>query len=101
METSWLIERLDNPALLQKGDEQRLRELIATYPYFSAPYLLLARSLREQNHPAFEQLLPLISLQAFDRKRLFRLIHDEVKVEVEVKVEDKVEVEVEVEVEEE
>ena len=76
METSWLIARLDNPALLQKGDEQRLRELIATYPYFSAPYLLLARSLKEQNHPAFEQLLPLISLQAFDRKRLFRLIHE-------------------------
>ncbi|MHB1277614.1 MAG: hypothetical protein ACYC1Q_04385 [Bacteroidia bacterium] len=77
METSWLIARLDNPALLQKGDEQRLRELIASYPYFSAPYLLLARSLHEQKHPAFEQLLPLISLQAFDRKRLFRLIHEE------------------------
>jgi len=76
MDASWLIDRLKNPNLLERGDERHLRELIASYPYFSAPYLLLAKSLKDQNHPAFDDLLPLISLQAFDRKRLFKLVHE-------------------------
>ena len=95
MDASWLLNRLKNPSLLEKGDERHLRELIASYPYFSAPYLLLAKSLKDQNHPAFDDLLPLISLQAFDRKRLFKLVHEtdskvEVKDEAEVEVRDEV-----------
>lgn len=90
MEISWLIERLNNPSLLKKGEEHQLRELIASYPYFSAPYLLLAKCLKVQNHPAFDDLLPLISLQAHDRKLLFRLVNEEL---VEKEVVKKVEVE--------
>jgi|GEM_PF-2542344 len=76
MDARWLLTRLKNPSLLEKGDERILRELIASFPYFSAPYLVLAKSLKDQNHPAFDDLLPLISLQAYDRKRLFKLVNE-------------------------
>ncbi|MDX5320030.1 MAG: hypothetical protein LPK45_03050, partial [Bacteroidota bacterium] len=77
MDTNWLLERLQQPALVTKSDVQDLREWIAKYPYFPSPYLLLARSLKEANHPAFDELLPFISLQAYDRRKLFRLVHGE------------------------
>ncbi len=76
METQWLIDRLENPRLLEKGDEKVLREMIAEWPWFPAPYLLLGKALNDQQHPAYEELLPLISLQAQNRKLLFGLIHE-------------------------
>ncbi len=72
---AWIVERLKNPALLGAGDENRLRELIAAYPAFSSAYLLLARRLHEMKHSAYESLLPALSLRAYDRKKLFYLIH--------------------------
>ncbi|MBI1221518.1 MAG: hypothetical protein GC180_02850 [Bacteroidetes bacterium] len=35
-----------------------------------------------QQHPAFEEILPFISLQAYDRKKLFKLVNEDGEVEV-------------------
>ena len=76
MELSWLIERIKNPKKVQAGDERQLREFILKYPYFSYPYLLLGKALKVQEHPAFDELLPLIALHAHNRGLLFDLVHE-------------------------
>ncbi len=75
-DSAWLLDKLRNPASLEAADQAELREIIAEFPYFSLPYLLLARQMHQHKHPAYEQLLPVISLRAQDRKKLFRLVHE-------------------------
>lgn len=52
-----------------------LQELINEFPYFQSAHLLLARTMKEQEHIRYERQLKLAAAYAPDRKVLFSLIH--------------------------
>lgn len=72
---------LRDPDSLLKADEVFLKETIAAYPWFAAPYFLLAKSLDKNHHPAANELIKLASLFAGDRKVLFQLVNRNLRFE--------------------
>jgi len=71
----FLVNVLKRPDELEVGDESRLRELSAAYPWFQTPRLLLARTVKRKNQPEFSEYLPYASVYAQDRSLFFSLVN--------------------------
>jgi tetratricopeptide (TPR) repeat protein len=63
------------PYALDAEAEANLREIIKEYPYFSNAWLLLARSLHNQNHSNFDEVLKQASMYGGDRGLLYKLVN--------------------------
>lgn len=61
--------------MLDAEAETQLREIIQEYPYFSNAWLLLTRSLHNQNSPKFDASLKQTSMYAGDRDLLYKLVN--------------------------
>lgn len=65
------------PYALDAEAEKQLREVISEHPYFGNAWLLLTRSLHNQNSPKFEASLKQSSMYAGDRDLLYKLVNIE------------------------
>jgi hypothetical protein len=63
------------PYSLDADAEQQLREIIKEYPYFNNAWLLLARSLHNQNNSKFQESVKQASLYGGDRALLYKLVN--------------------------
>ena len=63
------------PYALDAEAEQQLRDAIQKYPYFSNAWLLLTRSLHNQNSPKFDASLEQAGMYAGDRDLLYKLVN--------------------------
>jgi len=76
MEYKRFIQLMNEPGDVESETMSSLQELVNEFPYFQSAHLLLARSMKEQEHIRYERQLKLASAYAPDRKVLFSLIHD-------------------------
>lgn len=70
---------LRKPYDLDVTAEANLRSILQQYPYFSNAHLLLARSLRNQKSPAFDDALKQAAMFAGERSLLYKLVNIEEK----------------------
>lgn len=63
------------PYALDADAETQLREIIKEYPYFNNAWLLLARSLHNQNNSKFQKSLKQASLYGGNRALLYKLLN--------------------------
>ncbi len=63
------------PYALDAEAEANLREIIKEYPYFNNAWLLLARSLHNQNHSSFDEVLKQAGMYGGDRSLLYKLVN--------------------------
>lgn len=70
---------LRKPYDLDVTAEANLRSILQKYPYFSNAHLLLARSLRNQKSPAFDDALKQAAMFAGERSLLYKLVNIEEK----------------------
>jgi tetratricopeptide (TPR) repeat protein len=66
---------LRKPYELNSDAEQALREIIKQYPYFNNAWLLLSRSLHNQQSPLFDEALKQASMVAGHRALLYKLVN--------------------------
>jgi len=76
MEYKRFIQLMDEPGNVESETVASLQELIKEFPYFQSAHLLLARSMKEQEHIRYERQLKLASAYAPDRKVLYSLLND-------------------------
>jgi tetratricopeptide (TPR) repeat protein len=69
---SELYERKMSP---EQADIESLKLLISEYPYFSKPFVILARYYYQSSHYKFEDMLRKAAIRVSDRKALYDYIH--------------------------
>ena len=74
MNRTAFIQLLQKPHLSGKEQENELREMLYTYPYFQAAQILLAKNLHNQNSYLYEKQLKTAALYAGNRKLLYHFI---------------------------
>jgi tetratricopeptide (TPR) repeat protein len=71
---SVFIQLLQHPQLATKEQENDLRAMVHTYPYFQSAQILLAKNLHNQNSYLYEKQLKTAALYAGSRKLLYQFI---------------------------
>jgi len=69
-----IVDYIKNPLQMGKNEEDTLALLIEKYPYFQSLHILLAKSQKNQNSFSYSKSLKSASLQAGDRKILYKFI---------------------------
>jgi tetratricopeptide (TPR) repeat protein len=65
---------LDHPASISEADNEKLKVLVADYPYFQTAHVLYAKGLHNVNNIRYEEQLKLTAACAADRKELYRVV---------------------------
>jgi hypothetical protein len=82
MEQSILQDWIRNPEKMDKNSHRELKNLIAKYPYFQTAQLLLLKNLHDNQSIRFKEELRNSALNISDRRQLFLLIQNQVKVKL-------------------
>jgi hypothetical protein len=75
MTTKQLTEYIQAPEGLANANISELTELIAKYPYFQTPRILLAKAIKEQNGLNYNEVLKTTSVYAADRTLLYSFLN--------------------------
>lgn len=70
------IQLVRNPKDATSIDDAEIERMITEYPWFAMAHLLKLKILKLNKSAEFNDLLPLASLYAFDRRLLFKFIHE-------------------------
>ncbi len=79
MEYKRFIDLMKEPGNTSPETIPALQELLKEFPYFQSAHLLLACSMKEQQHLRYERQLKLAAAYAPDRKVMYSLLHDRQK----------------------
>lgn len=71
-----LNELYSRQANASSTDAENLQQLCRDYPYFSKPYVVLAKYYFDSGHYRFEDALRQAAMRVRDRKALYEYIHD-------------------------
>ncbi|MBN2596495.1 hypothetical protein [Labilibaculum sp.] len=81
MNQSLLQDWIRNSAKMDRNSHQELKILIDRYPYFQTAHLLLLKNLHDSQSIRFKEELRNSALYIPDRRQLFLLIQDQIKIQ--------------------
>ncbi len=81
MEKQQLEKYIYNPELLNAESLEFTKSLTLTYPWFQAGWMLYLKNLKKIQASEFESVLKKVAVMVPDRKRLFKFLNDEIKLD--------------------
>ncbi|MUP40072.1 hypothetical protein [Labilibaculum euxinus] len=81
MDQSLLQDWIRNSAKMDRNSHRELKSLIDKYPYFQTAHLLLLKNLHDSQSIRFKEELRNSALYIPDRRQLFLLIQDQIKIQ--------------------
>ncbi|MDM8162180.1 hypothetical protein QUH73_20345 [Labilibaculum sp. K2S] len=81
MDQSLLQDWIRNSAKMDRNSHRELKSLIDRYPYFQTAHLLLLKNLYDSQSIRFKEELRNSALYIPDRRQLFLLIQDQIKIQ--------------------